>query len=127
LAQALEAPTRYIDSLPAKGIRDMVIDALNFWFQVPAEETTIIKKTVSLLHGASLMMDDIQDSSQLRRGSPATHLVFGQMQTINSAGYRFLLALEEVRKLNSQRCMDIFCGECYCLVFWQKVVKAAEN
>ncbi|KAK3307854.1 isoprenoid synthase domain-containing protein [Chaetomium strumarium] len=108
--EALEAPTRYLDSLPAKGIRDKVIDALNFWFRVPAEETAIIKKTVNLLHGASLMMDDIQDSSQLRRGSPATHLVFGQMQTINSAGYRFLLALEEIRKLKKE-IRDLYIGQ----------------
>ncbi|KAK4235205.1 isoprenoid synthase domain-containing protein [Achaetomium macrosporum] len=116
--EALEAPSRYLDSLPAKGIRDKVIDELNFWFQVPPEETSMIKKIISLLHGASLMMDDIQDSSQLRRGQPATHLVFGQMQTINSAGYRFLDALSEVRKLNNvDELRDLYIGQSHDLAW----------
>lgn len=84
---------------------------MNIWFNVPPHETAVIKRVVSLLHGASLMLDDIQDSSELRRGKPAAHMVFGTMQTINSAGYRFLDALSEVRKLGSERCMDVFCGE----------------
>lgn len=82
------------------------------WYKVSPGDTAVIKRVVNLLHGASLMLDDIEDSSQLRRGKPATHMVFGLMQTINSAGYRFLDALQEVRKLESEPCMRIFCGEC---------------
>ncbi|KAH6840594.1 isoprenoid synthase domain-containing protein [Chaetomium sp. MPI-CAGE-AT-0009] len=107
----LEAPSRYVDSLPGKGIRDKTINALNVWYQVPSQQIAIISKVIDLLHGASLMLDDIEDSSQMRRGKPAAHTVFGTMQTINSAGYRFLEALAEVRKLDSQRCMDVFCQE----------------
>jgi geranylgeranyl pyrophosphate synthase len=113
LNQAIEAPSRYLDSLPAKGIRDIAIDTLNIWYKVPPEEVAVIKSVVNLLHGASLMLDDIQDSSQLRRGKPATHIVFGPMQTINTAGYHYLCTLIEVRKLDSERCIDIFCGECH--------------
>ncbi len=80
------------------------------WFKVSPDETAVIKKVVNLLHGASLMLDDIEDSSDLRRGKPATHTVFGPMQTINSAGYRFLDALNEVRKLHGESCMAAFCG-----------------
>ncbi|KAL2139659.1 hypothetical protein VTI28DRAFT_4884 [Corynascus sepedonium] len=111
VAAVLEAPSRYIDSLPGKGIRNHTIMALNAWFNLPSREVAIISRITDLLHGASLMLDDIQDSSQLRRGKPAAHLVFGPMQTINSAGYRFLAALVEVRKLGSERCIDIFCDE----------------
>jgi fusicocca-2,10(14)-diene synthase/ophiobolin F synthase len=72
----------------------------------------VIKQAVNLLHGASLMVDDIEDSSQLRRGKPATHIVFGTVQTINASGYRVVSALAEVRKLDSASCIDIFCSEC---------------
>ncbi|KAG7289912.1 hypothetical protein NEMBOFW57_006289 [Staphylotrichum longicolle] len=106
----LEAPSRYLDTLPAKGIRDKTIDALNLWYDVSPEDTLVIKKVVNLLHGASLMLDDIEDSSQLRRGKPAVHMVFGTMQTINSAGYRFLGALAEVRKLDSEL-RDLYIGQ----------------
>ncbi|KAK3296682.1 isoprenoid synthase domain-containing protein [Chaetomium fimeti] len=77
----LEAPSHYIDSLPGKGIRDRTISAPNSWYR----PSTFF----------SLMLDDIEDSTELRRGKPATHTVFGTMQTINSAGYRLLNALAE--------------------------------
>ncbi|KAK3304736.1 isoprenoid synthase domain-containing protein [Chaetomium strumarium] len=109
--EILEAPSHYIDALPGKGMRTKALDALNsMWYHVPPHQTAIILRIIDLLHGASLMLDDIQDASQLRRGKPAAHVVFGPMQTINSAGYRFLAALTEVRKLDP-RCMDIFCDE----------------
>ncbi|KAK3900071.1 isoprenoid synthase domain-containing protein [Staphylotrichum tortipilum] len=98
----IQAPSIYLDSLPAKGIRNTTIDALNMWLRVPLGDTVVIKTVVNLLHGASLLLDDIQDSSVLRRGKPATHIVFGTMLTINSACYRLLDALAEVRKLENE-------------------------
>jgi fusicocca-2,10(14)-diene synthase/ophiobolin F synthase len=109
--QALEAPSRYLDAMPGKGIRDKAIDTLNSRFKLPADQIIAIKKVVNLLHGASLMLDDIQDSSQLRRGKPAAHMVFGTMQTINTAGYRFLGALSEVMSLGSEKCLEVFRGK----------------
>lgn len=49
------APYLYIKSLPGKGIRDILIDALNIWLQVPEKDLVIIKKVVELLHTSSLM------------------------------------------------------------------------
>ncbi|KAK4140186.1 isoprenoid synthase domain-containing protein [Dichotomopilus funicola] len=109
--QILTAPSQYLDSLPGKGIRDKTIGALNTFYQVSPQQQATISRVIDLLHGASLLLDDIHDSSQLRRGKPATHRVFGVMQTINTAGYRFLDALKEVLKLDNERCMDIFCEE----------------
>ncbi|KAK4247910.1 isoprenoid synthase domain-containing protein [Corynascus novoguineensis] len=101
--EILEAPSRYIDSLPGKGIRNSAVEALNEWYGVPESEVAAIARAVDLLHGASLMLDDIQDASPLRRGQAATHHVFGTMQTINSAGYRYVWALDEVCKLDCSR------------------------
>ncbi|AEO57129.1 hypothetical protein MYCTH_2126111 [Thermothelomyces thermophilus ATCC 42464] len=73
----VEAPSRYMDSLPGKGVRYRAIEALHEWFRVLAGEAAIIGRVVDLPHGASLMLDDVQDSSPLRRGSPSVHMVFG--------------------------------------------------
>lgn len=61
------------------------------------------------------MLDDIEDSSNLRRGQVSIHTVFGCAQTINSAGYRVNEALKEVSKLDSPECTRIFYGEHTCL------------
>ncbi|EAQ85668.1 hypothetical protein CHGG_06921 [Chaetomium globosum CBS 148.51] len=113
----LEAPSRYIDSLPGKGIRHKAIDALNVWYRVPPQQAAIVSKAVHLLHGASLMLDDIEDSSRLRRGKPAAHLVFGTMQTINSAGFRFLNALEELTNSKLEELQDLYVGQSYDLAW----------
>jgi len=46
-------------------------------------------------------VDDIQDDSQLRRGAPVTHKIYGVPQTINSANYVYFLALQELLALSS--------------------------
>ena len=84
---ALIAPCEYIRSLPSKNVRTTVIQACNLWFNLPQHLTTVIIDIITDLHNASLILDDIQDDTVLRRGSPATHCVFGQAQAINSATY----------------------------------------
>ena len=84
MQQEVESPSRYIESLPSKGVRSRVISALNIWYEVPYNEMVIIKQVVRFLHEASLMLDDIEDSSTLRRGKPCAHTIFGIPQTMNS-------------------------------------------
>lgn len=38
--------------------------------QVPGDKLAIIKDVVDMLHNASLLVDDIEDGSALRRGVP---------------------------------------------------------
>ena len=57
-------------------------------------------------------IDDIQDASDLRRGSPAAHRVFGDAQTINSANYAYFLAQKELLQLrNPWEAFQIFNDE----------------
>lgn len=41
-------------------------------------------------------VDDIQDNSNLRRGYPTAHRIYGSPQTINSANYVYFLALQQL-------------------------------
>jgi len=109
--QVIDGPSKYIQSLPGKGIRNKVIDALNLWFAVPEPSIQVIKKTIDLIHQASLMLDDIQDSSSLRRGKPSTHTIFGLPQTLNSSSYKIAEALDEVLKLDNMNCMRVLIEE----------------
>jgi geranylgeranyl diphosphate synthase, type III len=56
-------------------------------------------------------VDDVEDSSILRRGIPVAHSIFGTAQTINSANYIYFCALGELRKLRSSKAIDIFTEE----------------
>lgn len=102
-------PYRYLTSLPSKGFRDQAIEALNQWFQVPNSTTKQIKEIIKMLHSASLMLDDLEDSSPLRRGKPSTHSVYGDAQTINSATYQYTTATSLAAELpNQPTCSRIF-------------------
>ena len=49
---------------------------------------------------AKLRMDDVEDNSELRRGLPVAHLIYGIPQAINTANYVYFLAMQELIKLN---------------------------
>ncbi|KAF9646193.1 terpenoid synthase [Thelephora ganbajun] len=56
-----------------------------------------------MLHSASLLVDDIQDDAQLRRGAPVAHKIYGVPQTINSANYVYFLAMSELFQLEPEQ------------------------
>ncbi|EFQ25311.1 polyprenyl synthetase [Colletotrichum graminicola] len=107
------APYKYLTSMPSKGIRELFIRALNWWLKVPDDKLACIQDVVSYLHQSSLMLDDIEDGSKLRRGQPSTHAVYGIGQTINSANFVFVQAFARMQSLGHGRAeaIDIFIDE----------------
>lgn len=56
-------------------------------------------------------IDDIEDSSLLRRGVPVAHSVFGAAQTINTANYVYFCALQELARLRNPLTVEIYTEE----------------
>lgn len=123
-------PYDYMENHPGKDIRKQFIAAFNAWLRVPKESLAIITRVVAMLHTASLLsvflrhsaqiffadcqshsIDDVEDSSQLRRGVPVAHSIFGAAQTINSANYVYFGALQELLKLDNSRAIQIYTDE----------------
>ena len=46
-------------------------------------------------------MDDVEDNSELRRGTPVAHTIYGVPQTINTANYVYFQAVQELLKLQA--------------------------
>ena len=104
-------PYEYLFNSPGKDIRKQLIEAFNAWLKVPPESLAIITNVVGMLHTASLLVDDVEDSSILRRGLPVAHSIFGTAQTINSANYVYFAALQELLKLENPRAIKIYSEE----------------
>ncbi|EXJ65855.1 uncharacterized protein A1O5_11096 [Cladophialophora psammophila CBS 110553] len=105
-------PYDYLFAHPGKDIRSALIKAFDAFLHVPSKSLEIITKVVGMLHTSSLLIDDVQDNSVLRRGIPVAHNIFGTAQTINSANYVYFLALRELLHLESRdEAMEIFTTE----------------
>ncbi|OCL05463.1 terpenoid synthase [Glonium stellatum] len=107
----LLGPYEYLYGHPGKDMRSQLIAAFNKWLNVPAGSLEIITKVVGMLHTASLLVDDVEDSSVLRRGVPVANSIFGTAQVINSANYVYFLALRELSKLSNPKMIEIFTEE----------------
>ena len=129
---ALLESFRYINSVPGKDVRGKLVDCFQLWLNVSdpgvlegikvrvgyvlVEESdrfthSIIQDIIGDLHNASLLIDDIEDNSKLRRGVPVAHLIFGVPSVINTANYVYFLALEKCHALSNAEAMQVFVGE----------------
>ncbi|KAJ6599419.1 terpenoid synthase [Mycena sp. CBHHK59/15] len=76
---AVLEPFTYVTSNPGKEILDRLIEGFNIWMNIPMDEKPVISKVVNMLHNTN--------NSQLRRGRPVAHSLYGIPQTINAANY----------------------------------------
>ena len=65
--QLLE-PMLYLLQIPGKNVRKKLLHAFNVWTNVDDTKVREIGELVQMLHNASLLLDDIEDNSVLRRG-----------------------------------------------------------
>lgn len=105
------APIKYLESLPSKGFREAIVDGMDGWLHLPTRSISTIKDVVKHVHTASLLCDDMEDSSPLRRGQPSAHTIFGAPQTVNSTSYLWTLALDRLSELQNPQCLRIFIDE----------------
>lgn len=77
---------------------------------ITEDKLTVIEDLVEMLHNASLLIDDIQDNSKLRRGVPVAHNIYGVPLTINAANYIYFLAMQKALLLRHPDVTQIFIG-----------------
>uniref|UniRef100_F1L5V7 Geranylgeranyl pyrophosphate synthase n=1 Tax=Ascaris suum TaxID=6253 RepID=F1L5V7_ASCSU len=105
----LMAPFVYISKVPGKHVRSRLATAFNLWLKINDNPLELIMCTVEMLHNASLLIDDIEDSSILRRGIPVAHSVYGVARTINTGNYVYFVALSKCLQLAKPKAIEIFC------------------
>lgn len=68
----------------------------------PDEQKSIYKlaSVIELIHTASLIHDDIEDSSERRRGKPAAHIQFGIDTALNAGSWLYFHALRFFHRID---------------------------
>jgi geranylgeranyl pyrophosphate synthase len=71
-----------------------------------------LSKCVEALHAGSLIVDDIEDDSEVRRGQPTLHRRYGVAVALNAGNWLYFRALHHLLSLNmradiERRCIDL--------------------
>lgn len=106
--EKLLQPFTYILQVPGKQIRAKLAHAFNYWLKIHGDKLVVVGDIVQMLHNSSLLIDDIQDNSILRRGIPVAHSIYGVASTINAANYVLFIALERVLSLNHPEATTVY-------------------
>ncbi|VUZ42897.1 unnamed protein product [Hymenolepis diminuta] len=102
------APFNYLTQNSGKGMRTKLIKAFNWWLNIGQEKLDLLADIIETLHNASLIVDDIEDNSDRRRGKPAAHMLFGTPLSINASNYAYFIALKKALNLNHPDVPKIF-------------------
>jgi geranylgeranyl pyrophosphate synthase len=104
LRDALVEPLREMASNPGKEIRGRLV-SLAFGLLAPeaapcaAWRLQVGAGVLELVHAGSLIVDDIEDKSPVRRGRPAMHVRYGLPIALNAGNWLYFWPLQLVKKL----------------------------
>ncbi|KAF4151591.1 hypothetical protein CNMCM6936_003992 [Aspergillus lentulus] len=102
------APFNYIKALPGKNTLAKFMNCLRVWFNVSDDISSVLREVTVMLFNSTLLLDDIEDGSTLRRGKPAAHLQFGLGQTVNTATFLHAEAVGyEIKTLARGQALDL--------------------
>ncbi|KAE8343804.1 hypothetical protein BDV24DRAFT_161108 [Aspergillus arachidicola] len=112
-------PFEYTRSLPGKNTVGKVIESLRPWLNISDHSAAVLTDVMTMLQNSSLMLDDIEDGSQLRRGAPAAHVKYGVSQTINSTTYIIAKVVSEAQTHLRPECAKVLSEELQTLTLGQ--------
>jgi len=94
----LTEPVKYYNDLKGKNIRKHISKILGTFLGVDDTDIEKVDDLISIIHNASLVIDDIQDNSLLRRNQPCAHIKYGIGLSINAAYLCIFKILNEINK-----------------------------
>jgi geranylgeranyl pyrophosphate synthase len=92
-------PVTYYKNQKGKNIRKMLCDLFGKLLGVNEENINLINNLTNDIHNASLVIDDIEDNSLLRRNVPCAHIKYGIPLSLNAGYYLIFKSLVEASKV----------------------------
>lgn len=101
IGKSLLAPLIEFLNRPSKHFRGELVRCGFELIQSPREHEVYVAEAMQVLeaiHAASLVVDDIQDNSEWRRGKPSLHRTVGIPIALNSANWLYFWPFETIEK-----------------------------
>ena len=99
LESLLFDPAREFLARPSKGLRAGLIHITHAIAGGTGSMPSAAIDMIELLHSGSLIVDDIQDGADIRRGGPALHHVIGMPRALNTGNWLYFVALTRLDEL----------------------------
>jgi len=126
LTKAISEPCWEILDRGGKRWRSVLVLLLAEVLGKKAEEIVDFILITEIVHNGTLVIDDIEDSSELRRGKPCLHLVYPPDLAINCGNAMYYLPMYILRKMRGTvpddillRCHELYSQELLALHFGQ--------
>jgi geranylgeranyl diphosphate synthase, type III len=82
--KAVIIPYTYISNIKGSNIRGRLLKFLCDKYHISKNQQNLIKNLIHKIHNCSLILDDIEDNSKIRRGIECAHIKYGIANSINS-------------------------------------------
>ena len=102
MEETLLLPVTYYVNQKGKNIRKSLCELFAKLLAVNNEDIDLINKITNDFHNASLVIDDIEDNSLLRRNEMCSHLKYGIPMALNAGYYCIFKSLMEISQHFSQ-------------------------
>lgn len=94
----LTEPVKYYIENKGKNIRQYITNYLGIFFGVDDKYIKHVIECINIMHNASLVIDDIQDNSLIRRKQECAHIKYGIPLSLNAGYLCIFKILNEINK-----------------------------
>jgi len=94
--EILLEPVNYYKNLKGKNIRKIISDLFAKLLGVNSQNIELINNVINNFHNASLVIDDIEDNSLLRRNETCAHIKYGIPLSINAGYFSIFKSLSQI-------------------------------
>ena len=113
--ELLLEPVSYYKNQKGKDTRKLLSNLFGKLLGVNNENIELINRITNDFHNASLVIDDIEDNSLLRRNQPCAHIKYGMPLSINAGYYSLFKSLYEIQN-NFDEKTSRKITECICFI-----------
>jgi geranylgeranyl diphosphate synthase type 3 len=81
----LSQPVKYYIDMKGKNIRKSIVNIIGLYLGIDQTSIDNIDEMINIVHNSSLVVDDIQDNSLIRRNQLCAHIKYGLPLSINAS------------------------------------------
>ena len=106
MEEILLEPVTYYKNMKGKNIRKILCDIFGKLLGLSNENIELINRITNDCHNASLVIDDIEDNSLLRRNETCAHIKYGIPLSLNAGYHAIFKSLREITNHFSQNTIN---------------------